>query len=492
MGRYISVLSAPHIILLSPLPSAHELISGRKIIRDKIIFRIIAFFNKCKIIVVCNQNIWHSGNPITNNNLLLLPFKLQKLRTGLFISRRLIKEQKGSTSFSRPINIIVISGIAMGLAVMILSISILTGFKKEIRDRIAGFSGHIQILNFDSNYSYETVPVSGNQKFIPELQNNPAIQNIQVFATKAGIIKTDDNIQGVVLKGVGPDYNWDFFKNNLTEGSVLSLSDSARSTDVLISRQVCRLLNLKLNDNFAMYFVQDPPRMRRFTIKGIYETSVEQMDKIYVLCDIRQIRRLNGWESDQVSGFEVLLNDFNDIDLMTYAIRDAIGYRFEEDQDQLKVTNIRLKYPQIFDWLGFQDTNVVTILVLMLLVAGFNMISGLLILILEKTNFIGILKAVGSNNGLIRKVFLYQAAYLIVNGLAWGNVIGIGLAFLQKRFELISLDPSSYYLSTVPINFNIFHILLLNIGTMAIILAMLIIPSRLISRITPVKAIRFD
>jgi lipoprotein-releasing system permease protein len=336
------------------------------------------------------------------------------------------------------------------------------------------------------------MPVSGKQDFLLKLRDNPAIQNIQTFATKAGIIKTDDNIQGVVLKGVGPDYNWDFFENSLVEGSVLNLNDSTRSTNVIISRQVCRLLNLKLNDDFAMYFVQDPPRMRRFTIKGIYETSVEQMDKIYVLCDINQIRRLNGWEDDQVSGFEIILEDFDDIDLMTYVVRDAIGYRFEEDQDQLKVTNIRLKYPQIFDWLGFQDTNVVTILVLMLLVAGFNMISGLLILILEKTNFIGILKAVGSNNGLIRKVFLYQAAYLIVNGLAWGNVIGIGLALIQKKFELISLDPSSYYLSTVPINLNLIHVLLLNIGTMAIILIMLIIPSRLISRISPVKAIRFD
>lgn len=414
------------------------------------------------------------------------------MRTGLFISRRLIKEQKGSTSFSRPINIIVITGIALGLTVMILSISILTGFKKEIRNRIAGFSGHIQVLNFDSNYSYETVPVSGNQEFISKLHDHQSIQNIQTFATKAGIIKTDDNIQGVVLKGVGPDYNWDFFESSLTEGSILSLNDSTRSTGVIISSQVCRLLNLELNDDFAMYFVQDPPRMRRFTIKGIYETSVEQMDKIYVLCDINQIRRLNAWEEDQVSGFEIILKDFDDIDIMTFVVRDAIGYRFEEGQDQLKVTNIRLKYPQIFDWLGFQDTNVVTILVLMLLVAGFNMISGLLILILEKTNFIGILKAVGSNNGLIRKIFLYQAAYLIINGLAWGNIIGIGLAVLQKKLELISLDPSSYYLSTVPINLNLIHILLLNLGTMAIILIMLIIPSRLISRISPVKAIRFD
>lgn len=448
--------------------------------------------NKCKIIVASYPNIGYTAKSITNINLLLLPFKSKKVRTGLFISGRLIKEQKGTTSFSRPINIIVITGIALGLAVMILSISILTGFKKEIRNRIAGFSGHIQVLNFDSNYSYETVPVSGEQEFLSKLNGHRAIQNIQTFATKAGIIKTDDNIQGVVLKGVGTDYNWDFFENSLVEGSVLNLNDSTRSTGVIVSRQVCRLLNLELNDDFAMYFVQDPPRMRRFTIMGIYETSVEQMDKIYVLCDINQIRRLNGWEDDKVSGFEIILKDFDDIDLITFVVRDAIGYRFKEDQDQLKVTNIRLKYPQIFDWLGFQDTNVVTILVLMLLVAGFNMISGLLILILEKTNFIGILKAIGSNNGLIRKVFLYQAAYLIINGLAWGNVIGIGLAVLQKKFELISLDPSSYYLSTVPVNLNLIHILLLNLGTMAIILLMLIIPSRLISRISPVKAIRFD
>ncbi|TFH36660.1 MAG: ABC transporter permease [Bacteroidia bacterium] len=296
----------------------------------------------------------------------------------------------------------------------------------------------------------------------------------------------------MVLKGVDPDYDWSFFENNLVEGRVLDLNDTTRSTGVIISKKVAGMLNLKLNDSFSMFFVQDPPRQRMFTIEGIYETSVEEMDKIFVICDINQIRRLNGWSDTQASGFEILINDFNDIDLMTFVVREAIGYRISESQEQLKVTNIGIKYPQIFDWLNFQDTNVIIILVLMLLVAGFNMISGLLILILEKTNMIGILKALGSDDLLIRKVFLYQASYLIAKGLFWGNLIGVGIALLQQKFNLISLDPSSYYLTSVPININLLQIVVLNAGSMAIIIVMLLIPSHLISRITPVRAIRFD
>jgi len=414
------------------------------------------------------------------------------LKISLFISKRLIRERDQGTSFSRPINVIAITGIALGLTVMILAVSILTGFKQDIRNKIVGFAGHIQVLNYDSNYSYETEPISTIQEFTGKLENNRDVLHIQPFATKAGIIKTDNNIQGVVLKGVDPAYDWSFFRNNIVEGSVLDLNDSTRSTGVIISRKVAGMLDLRLNDSFAMYFVQDPPRQRRFTIEGIYETSVEEMDKIFVLCDINQIRRLNGWSDTQASGFEILIRDFNDMDYMTFVVRDAIGYRVAEEQEKLKVTNIGIKYPQIFDWLNFQDTNVIIILVLMLLVAGFNMISGLLILILEKTNMIGILKALGSDDLLIRKVFLYQAAYLIAKGLLWGNLLGVGIAWLQQKFSLISLDPSSYYLTTVPINLNFLHIIALNAGTMLIIILMLLIPSHLISRITPVKAIRFD
>ncbi len=414
------------------------------------------------------------------------------MNTPYFIAKRLIKDRKGDTSFSRPINVIAITGIALGLAVMILAISILTGFKQEIRDKVAGFGSHIQVINFDSNISYETAPVSMSQEFIGKVEKVPGISHIQVFATKAGIIQANENIQGVVLKGVGSDYDWSFFSSSLVEGEVFVVNDSATTNSVVVSRKLCDLLELKTGDSFAMHFVQDPPRVRRFTITGIYETSLEEFDRIYVFGDIGHIRRLNGWENDQVSGFEIVIDNFRDLEYLTWVVRDAIGYQITEDDERLKVSNIRLRYPQIFDWLNFQDLNVIVIIVLMLIVAGFNMVSGLLILILEKTNMIGILKAVGAGDNLISKAFLYQAAWLTGKGLFWGNLIGIGLAWLQKTTGFISLDPASYYLSTVPINLDPVHIIILNAGTMAAIILMLLIPARLIGRITPVKSIRYD
>jgi lipoprotein-releasing system permease protein len=409
-----------------------------------------------------------------------------------FIAQRLIKGRRAGTSFSRPINVIAIIGIAMGLAVMILAVAILTGFKLQIREKIVGFGSNIQIVNFDSNLSFETAPIHQGQEFIEKIRKIPGISHIQVFATKAGIIKTDEDFQGVVLKGIGSDFDWTYFRSNMVDGSVFTVTDTARTDKVIISKKISDMLRLKTGDSFAMHFVQDPPRMRRFTVSGIYETSLEEFDKIYVFCDIGHIKRLNGWDDDQISGFEIFIKDFDKLDKMTAAVRDAIGYRLKEDDEQFKVTNIRTKYPQIFDWLNFQDVNVIIIILLMLIVAGFNMISGLLILILEKTNMIGVLKALGTDDVTIRRVFLYQAAYLISKGLLWGNIIGIGLAFLQLKTGLITLDPSSYYIKTVPVNLELVHILLLNAGTMAAILFMLLVPSNLISRITPVKAIRYD
>ena len=356
------------------------------------------------------------------------------MSTGTFIARRLIRERSQDTAFSRPINVIAIIGIALGLAVMILAVAILTGFKQQIRDKIAGFGAHIQVVNWDANLSYETVPISADQPFIEKIINHPGIKSIQVYATKAGIIKTEDNIQGVVLKGIDSDYDWSFFSSNLVEGEVVKISDTARTDNVLISKKIADMLGLKLGDSFSMFFVQDPPRMRKFTITGIYETSLEEFDKTYLFCDIDHIRRLNGWKEDQVSGFEIFINDFDELDLMTEVVNDAIGYRIAEGEEQVKVTNIRGRYPQIFDWLGFQDTNVIIILILMILVAGFNMISGLLILILEKTNMIGILKAMGANNKLIRSVFLYQAAWLTAKGALLGKYhrTGTGIAAAEN------------------------------------------------------------
>jgi lipoprotein-releasing system permease protein len=409
-----------------------------------------------------------------------------------FIANRLIKGRREGTSFSRPINVIAIVGIAMGLAVMILAVAILTGFKQQIRQKVVGFGSHIQIMNFDSNISFETTPISDTQTFIPRIKQIPGISHIQVFATKAGIIRTDEDIQGVVLKGIGSDFDWSYFKSNMVDGSVFSVSDTGRSDKVIISKQISDMLRLKTGDSFAMLFIQDPPRMRKFTISGIYETSLEEFDKMYVFCDIGHIKKLNGWRDDQVSGFEVYIDKFDKLDELTTAVRDAIGYRITEEDTKFKVSNIRIRYPQIFDWLNFQDINVIIIIMLMLIVAGFNMISGLLILILEKTNMIGVLKSLGAEDLTIRRVFLYQAAYLIGKGLFWGNFIGIGLAYLQQRTGLITLDPSSYYIKTVPVNLQLSHIILLNAGTMAAIIIMLLVPSQLISRITPVKAIKYD
>lgn len=409
-----------------------------------------------------------------------------------FIANRLIKGRREESTFSRPTNVIAIIGIATGLAVMLLAVSILTGFKNQIREKVIGFGSHIQITNFDSNISFETAPISTEQDFLPRIKSIPGIKHIEVFATKAGIINTGDEIQGVVLKGIGSDFDWNYFKSSMVDGSVFTITDTGLTNKVIISKKISDMLKLKTGDSFAMHFIQDPPRMRKFIISGIYETSLEEFDKIYVFCDIGHIKRLNGWRNDQVSGFEIFINDFDQMDKMTLEVRDAVGYKISESENKVKVANIRMKYPQIFDWLNFQDTNVVVIIVLMLVVAGFNMISGLLILILEKTNMIGILKALGSEDNLIRKVFLYQAAYLIVKGLLWGNIIGIGIAFLQLKTGIISLDPSSYYLKTVPVNLNIVHVLLLNAGTMTAIILMLLIPSQLITRITPVKAIRYD
>jgi lipoprotein-releasing system permease protein len=410
-----------------------------------------------------------------------------------FIAERLIRGRKETSSFSKPINVIAITGIAMGLAVMILAVAILTGFKKEIREKVVGFGSNIQIVNLDSNISFETSPISEAQSFIPEIRELRGIRHVQVFATKAGIIQTDDEFQGVVLKGVGTDFDWEYFSSCIVDGEIFQPADSGPPlNDVIISKKISELLRLKTGDSFVTHFVQDPHRMRKFTISGIYETSLEEFDLMYVFCDIGHIKRLNGWSDDQISGFEIFIDDFDALDEMTQGVRDAVGYRLTGEDEKFKITNIRIKFPQIFDWLNFQDINVLIIIILMLVVAGFNMISGLLILILEKTNMIGVLKALGSDDTTIRKVFLYQAAWLIGKGLLWGNLIGCGLALFQLKTGFIALDPSSYYLKTVPVNLDPSHILLLNAGTMAVILLMLIIPSKLISRITPVKAIRYD
>lgn len=410
----------------------------------------------------------------------------------LYIAKRLVGGDERKKSISGPIVTIAIAGIALGLAVMIMSASIVTGFKREIRNKVIGFGSHIQIINFDSNISFETTPVSRNQAFIPDLLMIPEIRHIQPFATKAGIISTREDIQGVVLKGVDNSFDWSFFEQNMVEGSRFIFTDTITSNEAVISQAIASLLRLNVGDDFAMYFVQDPPRVRRFSISGIYETGLEELDKLFVLADLRHIQRLNDWEEHQVSGFEILLHNYDNLDKVTMQVDELAGHVFTEDFSRLRVVSISNKYPQFFDWLQLLDMNVWVILSLMVIVAGFNMVSGLLILILERTGMIGILKALGLGNTGLRKIFLYQSAFLIAKGLFWGNLIGVGIALIQEYTGVLKLDQASYFISTVPVNLRLSHLFMLNAGTMLITVAMLIVPSYIIGRISPEKTIRFD
>lgn len=405
------------------------------------------------------------------------------MNTDLFIARKILF--RNHTNFSHPIVRIAILSIALGILVMFVSIAILKGFQQQVREKVIGFGAHIQITHYDENTSYEPQPVSVNQKFYPGLEKVKGIRHIQVYATKAGIIKTTDQIQGVVMKGVGSDYDWSFFKNKIVEGRSFQVSDTGKTNDILISRKLALLLKLKLNDDLRVYFISGNNTLgRKFRIAGIYETGLEEFDKIYLLCDIHHIQKLNNWQPDQVGGFEVLLNNFRDIDKIGKYVYRHIGYN-------LDAQTIKQLYPQIFDWLDLQDINVLIILVLMILVAGITMISTLLILILERTSLIGILKALGMRNIGIQKIFLYNAVYIIGIGLIWGNAIGFLLCILQQTYGIIKLPQESYYVPFVPINLDPVNIILLNICSLVVCIAILIIPSFIITKVSPVKAIRF-
>lgn len=417
------------------------------------------------------------------------------MNTELFISRRLFFDKTNKELLSQKIIRISLYGIAMSFAVMLISVAVVTGFKNEIRNKIIGFGSHIQIVNLDANNSYERAPISEVQSFIPNLIALNGVEKVQVFATKAGMIKTDESFQGIVFKGVGTDYKWDFFKRNLIEGRLPQLNDSSRVNEILISDFLAKLLKLELNDSAVFYFLKEneiTPLLLQAKICGIYRTGVEEFDKLFIIGDIKQIRRLNNWEEDEISGFEIEISDFGLINEIEQEVRNTVVEYKEDNTTILHTENITRLYPQIFDWLSILDMNVWVILVLMILVAGFNMVSGLLVLILERSSMIGVLKALGSPNWNIRKVFLYLSLFLTGRGMLWGNIIGISIVLLQKTFNILKLDPTTYYVDFVPMNFSFLHLIVLNVASIAVTVVMLIIPSYLVSKISPDKTIRFD
>lgn len=371
---------------------------------------------------------------------------------------------------------------------MIVAVATGNGLRKEIRNKITGFGGHIQIINYQPNPTYEQTPVLLGDSLVELISARTEVINIQAFARKAGILKVEDDFEGLILKGIGPDYDWQSLQDYLTEGSTLTLSDSTYNDSILISNNIAQRLQLSINSEVSMYFVREapnPPLLRKFYVSGIYRTDLEEIDNSIIIGDIRHVQRLNKWSAEEVGGYEVYLNEEGN------SLTEAGNLRLLLPFDAEALT-ARQMNEQLFQWLDLFDINIIMIIVIMIIVGTINMSIALLILILERTQMIGILKALGTNNTSIQRIFLINAGYLIGKGLLWGNAIGLGLCLLQQHFKLLKLDPATYYVSAVSIDLNPMHILLLNLITMLICLACLIIPSFLITRISPVKAIRFD
>lgn len=413
----------------------------------------------------------------------------------LFIARKIhFGKEKGEKRVSSPAIKIAVAGVAIGLAAMILSVSIVIGFKKEVRNKVIGFGSHIQITNFDSNASYEMHAINVSDSLIKALQNTKGIKHVERFATKPGIIKTDENFQGIVLKGVGNDYDWDFFKQNMVDGEIINLNDTTITNPAIISGRIANKLMLKTGDSFLTYFVEGSGtvRARRFNITGIYNTNLEEYDNIFIVTDISLVQRLNGWTDDQVSGLELLVSDYDNLD----QIRDDIFFDMMSHRDKegntLYTRSIKEINPMIFGWLELLDMNVWIIIILMLAISGFTIISGLLIIILERTSMIGILKTLGAKSYSIRKTFMYVSSFIVLKGMLWGNIIAIVIILLQKYTGFVKLDASTYYVSQVPVDVNILFIIGLNVVTLLISILMMVGPSFLIARISPAKTIRYE
>jgi len=408
-----------------------------------------------------------------------------------FIAKR-IHFQQGKKNISRPAVRIATIGIALGLTVMLISVAVVIGFKNEIRNKTIGFGGHIQITNFDNNNTYMMNPIKMDPLLIKKISSLDGVKHVQKFATKPGIIKTEKEFQGIVIKGIDANFDWDFFEANLVEGRIIDSTQNSQKNEVIISKYLANLLGLKLEDSFFTYFIQDQVRARKFKIVGIYATNFIEYDKLFIISDMRHVQALNDWDSTSFSGLEVLITDFDRIDITGQAVYAATANKFNAEGNTYTTQTIKEINPQIFSWLDLLDMNVWVILFLMLAVSGFNMISGLLILILERTTMIGILKSMGANDWSIRKIFLYHSFFLVSKGMFWGNMIGLTLCAIQYFTGIIPLDPEAYYVATVPISFNWLYIVLLNLGTLLASLLMMVGPSYLITKINPAKIIRYE
>ena len=406
-----------------------------------------------------------------------------------FIAKRLIAAKGRKSSISAPIIKIAIAAIAIGMVMMIVSVATGIGLQQKIREKVSAFNGHIIIQNYDDNQSQGSVtPISTEQDFYPKFKTVTGISHIQAVASKAGIIRTEKTFEGIVFKGVGADYQWSNIKEYLVSGKLPDVSHNLNA-QVMISQYLSDRLDLKVGDKFNTFFMKDDgnrlPNLRVFEVVGIYNSGFHEFDSAYLIGDIRHVQRINKWKPDQVGSFEVFVDDFNNIKAKGEEV-------YEQTSSTLDTQTIAEKFYYIFEWLQLFDFNIIVILIVMIVVATINMIVALLVLILERTQMIGILKALGASNWSVRKIFLYNAFYLIVRGLFWGNAIGIGLVLVQQYFGVVKLNPESYYVNVAPVHLDWLYLLLLNVGTAFVCLLVLLVPSYIITKISPVKAIRFE
>lgn len=410
----------------------------------------------------------------------------------LFIAHRIYKNDEGGKEVSKPAIRIAMAGIAIGLAVMIISVAVVIGFKHQVRDKVVGLSSDILVTSMDEAQSYQTTPVVGNDSLLHVLEAVPAVSHVQRYATKPGMIMTSDNFQGMVLKGVAQEYDTRFLKEHLVKGEVPSFSDSTASNKVVISQTIADRLSLTVGDKLYTYYLEDNIRARRLTVAGIYQTNFSAYDDLFLITDLYTVTRLNNWEREQVGGIEVEVKDYGLLEQVNEHIRELLNEKSDRYGSVYYSRTVEEVYPQIFAWLDLLDVNVWVILILMVGVAGFTMISGLLIIILERTNMIGVLKALGADNASVRKVFLSFSVLLIRKGMLWGNVVALLFCVLQYYFKIIKLDPATYYVDAVPVELNVGVWLLLNLGTLVVSVLMLVGPSYLVSRIHPARSIRFE
>ena len=411
----------------------------------------------------------------------------------LFVAHRIYRSNEGGKEVSKPAVRIAMWGIAVGLAVMIVAVAVVVGFKHEVRDKVVGIGSDITVTNFDAQKSYETVPVSASDSLLDVLRSTDGVKHVQRYSTKPGMIMTDDNFLGMVLKGVSQEYDWSFLRKHLQEGEIPAFSDTASTNRTLISRTIANKLDLKTGDKlYTSYIDGEKVRARRLEVAGIYQTNFSVYDDLFLLTDLYTVNRLNSWQPDQVSGIEMEVEDYNALLPTKENIRAKVDMQKDRYGSTYYVTTVEESNPQIFAWLDLLDMNVWVILILMTGVAGFTMISGLLIIILERTNMIGILKALGADNLAIRKIFLSFSVYLIIRGMLWGNLIGLTFIGVQSYFRPFKLDPATYYVDSVPVEFNLWWWALLNVCTLIVSVLMLVGPSFLIAHIHPAKSIKFE